>query len=160
MLFKNNNSSDINEDQIALIEYAQSRIKSKKRLFFHFSLMVVGIISLLTSNLVFEFKKEIVLFDYPWSYWICSIWFILFLFHFFNVYVTNKFMGKEWEKKQMKRLVDKQQIKIAEIKTELEKEARVIAESQLFSQNNPKNTVTLIAAASENNIIGKDNKLI
>jgi hypothetical protein len=32
MLFKNNNSSDINEDQIALIEYAQSRIKSKKRL--------------------------------------------------------------------------------------------------------------------------------
>lgn len=69
-------------------------------------------------------------------------------------------MGKEWEKKQMKRLVDKQQIKIAEIKTELEKEARVIAESQLFSQNNPKNTVTLIAAASENNIIGKDNKLI
>jgi len=160
MLFKNKNSSDINEDQIALIEYAQSRIKSKKRLFFHFSLMVVGIISLLTSNLVLEFKKEIVLFDYPWSYWICSMWFILFLFHFFNVYVTNKFMGKEWEKKQMKRLVDKQQIKIAEIKTELEKEARVIAESQLFSQNNPKNIVTLIAAASENNIIGKDNKLI
>ena len=67
MLFKNNNISDINEDQIALIEYAQSRIKSKKRLFFHFSLMVVGIISLLTSNLVLEFKKEIVLFDYPWS---------------------------------------------------------------------------------------------
>ena len=69
-------------------------------------------------------------------------------------------MGKEWEKKQMKKLVEKQQIKIADIKTELEKEARVIAESQLFSQNNPKNTVTLIAAASENNIIGKDNKLI
>ena len=61
-------------------------------------------------------------------------------------------MGKEWEKKQMKRLVDKQQIKIAEIKTELEKEARVIEESQLFSQNNLKNTVTLIAAASENNV--------
>ena len=69
-------------------------------------------------------------------------------------------MGKEWEKKQMKKLVEKQQIKIAEIKTELEKEARVIAESQLFSQNNPNNTITLIAAASENNIIGKDNKLI
>ena len=26
MLFKKNNSSDINEDQIALIEYAQNRI--------------------------------------------------------------------------------------------------------------------------------------
>jgi len=160
MLFKNNNSSDINEDQIALIEYAQNRIKSKKRLFFHFSIMIIGFISMLTSNLIFEFKKDIILFDFPWSYWLCSTWFFLFFVHLFNVYVTNKFMGKKWEKNQMKKLVNKQQIKIAEIKTELEKEARIIAESQLFSQNSSKNTVTLIAAASENNIIGKDNKLI
>ena len=104
MLFKNNNSSDINEDQIALIENAQSRIKSKKRLFFHFSLMIISVICLLISNLIFEFKKDIVLFDYPWSYWVCSFWLILFFIHLFNVYVTNKFMGKEWEKKQMKKL--------------------------------------------------------
>lgn len=160
MLFKKNNSSDINEDQIALIEYAQNRIKSKKRLFFHFSIMIIGFISMLTSNLIFEFKKDIILFDFPWSYWLCSTWFFLFFIHLFNVYVTNKFMGKKWEKNQMKKLVNKQQIKIAEIKTELEKEARIIAESQLFSQNSSRNTVTLIAAASENNIIGKDNKLI
>lgn len=160
MLFKKNNSSDINEDQIALIEYAQNRIKSKKRLFFHFSIMIIGFISMLTSNLIFEFKKDIILFDFPWSYWLCSTWFVLFFIHLFNVYVTNKFMGKMWEKNQMKKLVNKQQIKIAEIKTEIEKEARIIAESQLFSQNNSRNTVTLIAAASENNIIGKDNKLI
>ena len=160
MLFKKNNSSDINEDQIALIEYAQNRIRSKKRLFFHFSIMIIGFISMLTSNLIFEFKKDIILFDFPWSYWLCSTWFVLFFIHLFNVYVTNKFMGKMWEKNQMKKLVNKQQIKIAEIKTEIEKEARIIAESQLFSQNSSKNTVTLIAAASENNIIGKDNKLI
>ena len=160
MLFKKNNSSDINEDQIALIEYAQNRIRSKKRLFFHFSIMIIGFISMLTSNLIFEFKKDVILFDFPWSYWLCSTWFFLFFIHLFNVYVTNKFMGKKWEKNQMKKLVNKQQIKIAEIKTELEKEARIIAESQLFSQNNSRNTVTLIAAASENNIIGKDNKLI
>ena len=160
MLFKKNNSSDINEDQIALIEYAQNRIRSKKRLFFHFSIMIIGFISMLTSNLIFEFKKDIILFEFPWSYWLCSTWFFLFFIHLFNVYVTNKFMGKMWEKNQMKKLVNKQQIKIAEIKTEIEKEARIIAESQLFSQNSSKNTVTLIAAASENNIIGKDNKLI
>lgn len=160
MLFKKNNSSDINEDQIALIEYAQNRIRSKKRLFFHFSIMIIGFISMLTSNLIFEFKKDSILFEFPWSYWLCSTWFFLFFIHLFNVYVTNKFMGKKWEKNQMKKLVNKQQIKIAEIKTELEKEARIIAESQLFSQNNSRNTVTLIAAASENNIIGKDNKLI
>ena len=160
MLFKKNNSSDINEDQIALIEYAQNRIRSKKRLFFHFSIMIIGFVSMLTSNLIFEFKKDIILFEFPWSYWLCSTWFFLFFIHLFNVYVTNKFMGKKWEKNQMKKLVNKQQIKIAEIKTELEKEARIIAESQLFSQNSLRNTVTLIAAASENNIIGKDNKLI
>ena len=160
MLFKKNNSSDINEDQIALVEYAQNRIRSKKRLFFHFSIMIIGFISMLTSNLIFEFKKDIILFEFPWSYWLCSTWFFLFFIHLFNVYVTNKFMGKMWEKNQMKKLVNKQQIKIAEIKTEIEKEARIIAESQLFSQNSSKNTVTLIAAASENNIIGKDNKLI
>ena len=160
MLFKKNNSSDINEDQIALIEYAQNRIRSKKRLFFHFSIMIIGFISMLTSNLIFEFKKDSILFEFPWSYWLCSTWFFLFFIHLFNVYVTNKFMGKKWEKNQMKKLVNKQQIKIAEIKTEIEKEARIIAESQLFSQNSSKNTVTLIAAASENNIIGKDNKLI
>lgn len=160
MLFKKNNSSDINEDQIALIEYAQNRIRSKKRLFFHFSIMIIGFISMLTSNLIFEFKKDSILFEFPWSYWLCSTWFFLFFIHLFNVYVTNKFMGKKWEKNQMKKLVNKQQIKIAEIKTELEKEARIIAESQLFSQNSSRNTVTLIAAASENNIIGKDNKLI
>ena len=160
MLFKKNNSSDINEDQIALVEYAQNRIRSKKRLFFHFSIMIIGFISMLTSNLIFEFKKDIILFEFPWSYWLCSTWFFLFFIHLFNVYVTNKFMGKKWEKNQLKKLVNKQQIKIAQIKTELEKEARIIAESQLFSQNNSRNTVTLIAAASENNIIGKDNKLI
>ena len=108
MLFKNNDSSDINEDQIALIEYAQNRIKSKKRLFFHFSIMIIGFISMLTSNLIFEFKKDIILFDFPWSYWLCSTWFFLFFIHLFNVYVTNKFMGKKWEKNQMKKLVNKQ----------------------------------------------------
>ena len=69
-------------------------------------------------------------------------------------------ISKKWEKEQLKKLVEKQQIKISEIKAELEKEARIIAESELYSQKNPKSLVTLIAAASENNVIGKDNKLI
>ena len=69
-------------------------------------------------------------------------------------------MGKDWEKEQIKKLVLKQELKISKIKTELEKEARVKAESELFNQKNSKNLITLIAAASENNVIGKDNKLI
>ena len=41
---------------------------------------------------------------------------VMLFYHVFNVYVKNKFMGKKWEKNQMKKLVNKQQIKIAEIK--------------------------------------------
>ena len=160
MLFKNKNSSNINEDQLALIEYAQARIKSKKKLFYHFSFFIIGSITSLLANLVFDYKSELTFLEYSWSYWVCSLWLLLLLFHLFNVYVKNKFIGKKWEKEQLKKLVEKQQIKISEIKAELEKEARIIAESELYSQKNPKSLVTLIAAASENNVIGKDNKLI
>ena len=69
-------------------------------------------------------------------------------------------MGKKWEEKQIKKLVSKQEIKIAKIKMEFEKEARIKAESEIFNQNNSGNCITLIAAASENNVIGNDNKLI
>lgn len=160
MLFKNKNSSNIDDEQIALIEYAQQRIKSKKRLFFHFFFMAFVLLSAVIANLVFDVKKEYIFFELDWSYWLCITWLIVFFIHTFNVFITNRFMGKEWEKKQMKVLVNKQQVKIAEIKAELEKEARIIAESQLYSKKNPKSLVTLIAAASENNVIGKDNKLI
>ena len=160
MLFKNKNSSNIDDEQIALIEYAQQRIKSEKRLFFHFFFMAFVLLSAVIANLVFDVKKEYIFFELDWSYWLCITWLIVFFIHTFNVFITNRFMGKEWEKKQMKILVNKQQVKIAEIKAELEKEARIIAESQLYSKKNPKSLVTLIAAASENNVIGKDNKLI
>ena len=134
MLFKNKNSSNIDDEQIALIEYAQQRIKSKKRLFFHFFFMAFVLLSAVIANLVFDVKKEYIFFELDWSYWLCITWLIVFFTHTFNVFITNRFMGKEWEKKQMKVLVNKQQVKIAEIKAELEKEARIIAESQLYSK--------------------------
>ena len=138
MLFKNKNSSNINEDQLALIEYAQARIKSKKKLFYHFSFFIIGSITSLIADLVFDYKSELTFLEYSWSYWVCSLWLLLLLFHLFSVYVKNKFIGKKWEKEQLKKLVEKQQIKISEIKAELEKEARIIAESELYSQKNPK----------------------
>lgn len=160
MAFKGEKNDKINEDQIKLIEAAQKRVKQKKFLFFHFSLMIFGNISFLVINLLFEFKKDILFFNYPWSYLAITFWFLLFLMHTYNVFITNKFMGKNWEEKQIKKLVSKQEIKIAKIKMEFEKEARIKAESEIFNQNNSGNCITLIAAASENNVIGNDNKLI
>ena len=49
------------------------------------------------------------------------------------------FMGKEWEKEQLKRLTALQQIKIEKIKRSLDKEAQLIADSQFQSeQSKPK----------------------
>ena len=158
MLFKSN--SNIDEEQSKLVENAQKRVKQRKRLFYHFSIMLFGIITLLILNILFGIKKEISFYNYPWSYWASIFWVLILLAHTYNVYITNRFMGKDWEKEQIKKLVLKQELKISKIKTELEKEARVKAESELFNQKNSKNLITLIAAASENNVIGKDNKLI
>ena len=57
MFFKKKNSDNINEDQIKLVEAAQKRVKQKKRLFYHFTFLIFGAISLLTINLLFEYKK-------------------------------------------------------------------------------------------------------
>ena len=97
MLFKNKNSSNINEDQLALIEYAQARIKSKKKLFYHFSFFIIVSITSLLADLVFDYKSELTFLEYSLSYWVCSLWLILILFHLFNVYVKNQFIGKKWE---------------------------------------------------------------
>jgi dihydrofolate reductase len=122
--------------------------------------MLFGIATLLIINILFNIKDEIEPYNFPWSYWISIFWVLILLAHAYNVYITNRFMGKDWEKEQTKKLVLKQELKISKIKTELEKEARIKAESELFNQINSKNLITLIAAASENNVIGKDNKLI
>ena len=105
MLFKNENNDKINEEQIKLVENAQRRVKQKNILFYHFSLMFFGNISLLTINLLFNFKEQIVFFNYPWSYLAVSFWFLLFSIHTYNVYITNRFMGKNWEKEQISVLV-------------------------------------------------------
>lgn len=160
MGFKEKNNDQINDEQIKLVEAAQKRVRQKKILFYHFSLMIFGNISFLVLNLLFDFKSEIIFFNYPWSYLVITIWFLLFLVHTYNVFITNKFMGKSWKQEQIKKLVSKQEIKIATIKMEFEKEARIKAESEIFNQNNSGNCITLIAAASENNVIGKDNQLI
>jgi dihydrofolate reductase len=160
MLFKSKSNPNIDEEQIKLVEDAQKRVKQRKRLFYHFSVMLFGIATLLIRNILFKIKGDIKPYDIPWSYWVSIFWILILLAHAYNVYITNRFMGKDWEKEQIKKLVLKQELKISKIKNELEKEARIKAESELFKQNNYKNLITLIAAVSENNVIGKDNKLI
>ena len=154
----------IDKDQLELIQNAQRRVKQKKRLYIHFVLFLIGSLFFVLLNIGLGFGNNIKPFELDWFVTAILIWLFIFLYHFFNVFVINKFMGKEWEQQQLNKLVSQQQIRIEKIKTELKKEAPHIAESEVYNEElkaKEKNQeLTIIVAAGENDAIGKDNDLI
>ena len=166
---KNNPSIDI--EQLELIQNAQKRIKQKKRLYVHFVIFLIGSIFLIIANTVLGIGKDLKFFGKEWFLYAILIWLFLFLYHLFNVFVTNKFMGKDWEKAQLNKLVAKQQKRIDQLKKGFEKEEKLMAQSEVYNEVTSKqNTtitkrkevqeLTIIVAAGENDAIGKDNQLI
>ncbi len=166
MFGKKKASLQIDKEQLELIENAQKRIKQKKRLYAHFVLFLLGAIFLIVANTVLRIGENFNPFGINWFVYAILLWLFFFLYHLFNVFVTNKFMGKDWEKKQLEKLVAKQKDRIEKIKQGLIKEETVLAKSEVYNQgkatsaNKKRTTLTIIAAAAENNAIGKDNKLI
>ncbi|RED50402.1 dihydrofolate reductase [Seonamhaeicola aphaedonensis] len=156
--------TQIDKEQLELIENAQRRIKQKKRLYIHFVLFLIGSILIIVANTVLGIGKDFTPFEKEWFVFAILIWLFLLLYHTFNVFVTHKFMGKEWEQKQLNKLVAEQKTRIEKIKKELKKEASHIAESEIYNEEltikDKTSELTIIAAAAENNAIGKDNKLI
>ncbi|MEM8927082.1 MAG: 2TM domain-containing protein [Bacteroidota bacterium] len=118
MLFsKKKARSDIDLEQHELLENAQKRIKQKKRLFSHFVIFLIGSVFLVLINKILKYGE-----NYDWFIWAITAWAFLFIFHAFNVFVTHKFMGKEWERQQREQLVKKQKTRIAELQKEIETE--------------------------------------
>lgn len=164
MLGKKKATPQIDKEQLQLIENAQRRIKQKKRLYFHFVVFLIGAVFLFIANTVLHIGEEIKFNGLDWFVFAILVWLFLLLIHLFNVFVTNKFMGKAWEQQQLEKLVTKQQIRIEKLKSQLEKEAPIIAESQVYNKTlkakEKTSHLTIIVAAAENNAIGKGNKLI
>lgn len=164
MFGKKKNIPQIDKDQLELIENAQKRIKQKKRLYMHFVLFLLGAIFLIIANTVLGIGKGVQFFQIDWFVFAIFIWFFFLLYHTFNVFVTNKFLGKAWEQKQLEKLVAQQKIRIEKLKNELKKEAPIIAETEIYNEElaikNKASEITIIVAAAENDAIGKDNKLI
>lgn len=162
MFGKKKQIPQIDKDQLELIQNAQKRIKQKKRLFAHFVVFLIGSVFLILFNLVLDFGKDFTPFDTNWFVFAILIWLFLFLYHAFNVFVTHKFMGKDWERLQLDKLVAKQQVRIDALNQKLVKEETQISKSelQIRSQKQKKSKLTIIVAAAENDAIGKDNKLI
>ena len=98
-----------------MLEYAQTRIKQKKRLYNHFVLFLIGSVFMIIINKILKYGVE-----YNWFFWTITFWAFLFIIHIFNVFVTSKFMGRDWERKQREKLVLKQKQKIAELQKEIE----------------------------------------
>lgn len=122
MMSKKKTSSQIDPEQRELIERAQLRARQKRRLYQHFIVFLLGSVVLILINVIFEIGTDINPFGIDWFVWAIIFWAVILLIHAFNVFVTNKFFGKEWENEQVDRLVAKQQQKIAELQRKVEKE--------------------------------------
>lgn len=114
MFLKNKRESNIDLEQHILLENAQQRIKQKKRLFTHFVIFLIGSVFLILINKILKYGEQ-----YDWFVWGITFWAFLFIIHLFNVFITHRFMGKDWERQQREKLVRKQKERIADIQKEI-----------------------------------------
>ena len=134
MFGKKKQVSTIDKDQLELIENAQKRIRQKKRLYIHFIIFLIGAVFLILANTVLGIGKDFTIAGVDWFVYAILAWLFLFAYHFFNVFITHKFMGKEWEKQQLEKLVNQQKQRIDKLKEGFLKEERKIAQSQAYNE--------------------------
>ena len=150
-------TSHIDDNTIELLENAQKRVRQKSNVYRHFIffLFISGFI--LFVDLAFSVGENLIFFDYSWSIWIVLIWSFILLYHLFDVFVSKRIISKKWISAQKSHLIKVQQEKIRSLKKDIEKESKIYADS---NSNNLNQMITIIAAASENDVIGNNNKLI
>jgi len=107
-------------DQFELYEYARKRQKQKKRLYTHFIVFLIGSVFLILINKVLNVGDQ-----FDWFMWAIIAWLFLLCIHFVNVFVTHKFMDETWQRKQIEKLVVKQELKIKELAKKVEKETQL-----------------------------------
>lgn len=120
MFSKKKNTSKVDYEQRELYENARSRAKQKKRLFQHFIIFLIGAVFLIILNVVIGYQEDFKPLGYNWFVWAVLLWTLIFLVHFFNVLIVNSLMGKDWEAKQVDKLVKKQKERIAQLQEKVE----------------------------------------
>jgi hypothetical protein len=98
-----------------IYEYARRRIKQKKMLYFHFVLFLVASLFMFVANKLMDIGAQ-----ENWFLWISTTWFFFFILHFIKVYITDRFMNRNWERTQIDKLVVKQEIKIKELEKQVQ----------------------------------------
>ena len=107
------NSTNLDHE---LYEKARKRTKQKKRLYFHFVFFLVGSVFLVVLNKVVKFRE-----DLDWYVWGILAWLFILLIHMTRVMVMNRFFGKDWERVQTEKLIQKHEVKVAKLETKLVK---------------------------------------
>lgn len=115
MIFKQKKGTQLDPEQHELLEQAQRRIRQKKRLFRHFVIFLIGSVFLVVVNKILKYGE-----NHDWYLWAITLWAFLFAIHLAQVFVIDPFMGKEWERAQRERLLEKQQKRIRKIEQEIE----------------------------------------
>jgi protein-S-isoprenylcysteine O-methyltransferase Ste14 len=138
MFSKSKKTERLDSEQREQYEYARKRVKQKKRLMQHFIVFLAGSILLVIINPVLGIGKDF--FISNWFAWTILLWALLFLVHVLNVFIMDKFMGKEWEDRQIEKLKAKQQAKIDSLYREVEKE---ITTAEVKKNDPPEETTTL-----------------
>lgn len=114
MFSKHKKQPSIDLEQHEQIEYAQIRIRQKKNLYRHFVWLLIGGVVLVILNKVLKYGEA-----NDWAYWAITLWGFLFLVHLVNVFIINEFLGRDWERHQREKLVQKQKERIAALKKEV-----------------------------------------
>ena len=117
MFFRKKKEPLLNAQQQAQIEYAQRRIRQKKKLYAHFVIFLIGAVFLIVINKVLKYGA-----GYDWYSWVLAGWCFLLAIHLWNVFITQRFMGPEWERAQRERLVHLQQERIRKLEAEVSAE--------------------------------------
>jgi dihydrofolate reductase len=159
----------IDPDQKEMIENSQKRIKQKRGLFTHFIVFLLGSVALIILGIRQDtvagtavLKRESLL-QTDWWIWLIMIWFLILVYHAFNVFITKRILGPEWEKRQYEKLVQKQLDKIQQLQVKVDKthplSENKILNPSITTTSKPK-TVTMIAAAGEKNELGENGKIV
>lgn len=105
----------MNTDEHEKYEYARKRTRQKKRLYYHFIILLIGSLFLYIANKWLKYGEPT-----NWCIWAITAWTFIFIFHFINVYITDSFMDKNWEREQVNKLIALQDKKIEELSKDLE----------------------------------------
>jgi hypothetical protein len=114
--------------QHEIYERARIRVQQKKRLYYHFVIFLIGSVFLIVINTVFGVGEKSF---GDWFKYAVSLWFLIWILHFIHVFITTRFFGKDWVKKETENLIEKHKIRSEKLEDNLIKKGIITPEDKL-----------------------------